>query len=109
MAFILMRPDDGKDSFLVDWDGEQSAWHSDRSLAYRFSWPGAAMDAAIAFDRRDLTRVSNGRTTIRWLRSIVTSGSGESRDRLRRRPGVARTSDGGKGAAASVEAGAVHG
>lgn len=54
MTFIVKRPDSGKDCFLVDWDERESVWHSDSQHAHRFVTAGEAMDAALAFDRRDL-------------------------------------------------------
>jgi hypothetical protein len=62
MAFIVSRPDDGAESFLCWWDETRSAWGPDRAKAHRFSDSGAAMDAAMVFDRKDLPKL--GRISI---------------------------------------------
>jgi hypothetical protein len=62
MAFIVSRPDDGAESFLCWWDETRSAWGPDRAKAHRFPDSGAAMDAAMVFDRKDLPQL--GRISI---------------------------------------------
>jgi hypothetical protein len=57
MPFYLSRLDTGVESYLYFWNREGTAWGPDQTRAHRFTSAGEALDAAAAFDRRDLTHL----------------------------------------------------